>query len=145
MKIENIKLDNGKILNRLYGKYLPNLIIISDKELSTYWRGDLAVPSEEADKILETLNIPFDGKPIVIKGQFRVNAKGNRIFDTTKGGHILLAVSWGGAFNKSRGLDESKIDGCFYFRSASSNGGGTGWDYVLVPENFSMKFSEDDF
>ena len=144
-KIENIRLENGEFLNRLYGKYLPNLIIISKEELSTYWRGDLALPKEEADKILRDLNIPFDGKPFVIRGQYRKNAKGNEIFDTTRSGHILLAVDWGGAFTKTRGIDNDKVEGHLYYRRASSNGGGTGWDYMILPEGFSMKLSEDDF
>ena len=61
---------------------------------------------------------------------------------------ILIRVDWGGAFNGSRGTyteDAKKIEGVKYFRRAASNGGGSGYDYWVVPVGFyrSRSLEED--
>lgn len=60
---------------------------------------------------------------------------------------LLVRVSWGGCFNSHRGTysDEANaIEGVKYFRRASSNGGGAGNDYWVVPVGFSRILHIDE-
>ncbi|MBR3324280.1 hypothetical protein IKG24_01940 [Candidatus Saccharibacteria bacterium] len=58
-----------------------------------------------------------------------------------------MRVSWGGCFNSHRGTysDEAKaIEGIKYFRRASSNGGGVGNDFWVVPVGFARILHIDE-
>ena len=137
-KIQNLKLDNGKVSNRLFGKYLPNLVMISNKELSPYWKGDLALPFDEMIEIIKSLAILIDGVPTIIKGQFHEDEKGTKVFDTTKRGHIFITVAWGGLYTKNQGIDKSSIKNHLYYRRTSANGMEEGWDYLIISEGSNL-------
>ena len=97
------------------------------------------------EAVQQTFNIPFDGNVgYIILGQYRKNKKGTDIFDTTKDEDYLIYVSWGGAFNKSRGIEIDKIKGYKYYRRATSNGGGSGCDYIVISKDFKNKLTIDD-
>jgi len=96
-------------------------------------------------EIIKEYNIPFDGSVVsIVKGKFRKNKKGTAIFDLTMRGDILIKISWGGSFNKSRGVEIDKIKDYVYYKHARSNGGGTGYDYLILKENSNNLLSEDD-
>jgi len=151
--MENLKLDNGNILNRDFGKYRSRLVIISDKKIDRlsdldFYKNtieDWTKENKSREEFVKNTNIPFNGKIMsVIKGQFRINAKGTKIFDTTKKGDVLISIDWGGSFNKSRGIEIDKVKDYKYFHHAKSNGGGTGLDWIVVPENYKNELSIDD-
>ena len=138
--MENIKLDNGKFLNRSYGKYEPNITFVSNKEMEKLpWEHN-----KETGKY-------FDGNTYSIRGSYRKNGKGTDIFEI--GGptspHLLLKTSWGGAFNTARGYCNipNQLDHFLFERRASSNGGGAGNTYRVVKVTWNPQgtVSEDDF
>lgn len=82
----------------------------------------------------------------IIRGQFRVNQKGTKIFDLTvvNKNDVLIVIDWGGAFTPTRGIipDFLKPQLKYYYR-ASSNGGGTGYTYLVLPADKTIKISEE--
>jgi len=129
-------LEDGKYLVKRYGKYEPNLTLIvadpSDSELKPFEKG--------------VLNTRVDGTCTAMRGEYYKSKKGTDCFRVHAGGkHTLIRASWGGAFNDSRGFrDEEFIKAAVYYRRASSNGGGTGYDYIIVPVGARREISEDD-
>jgi len=247
--MENLKLENGKILNRLYGKYNPNLTLISLSEISEihdlgavksipillgieingkFYEGfestgrriiiDLKMSKSLAnyltidyketndiiyvsgvnlrhkreskvsyylesdqtfDRVLdvefkvinEKQHSVYNGKMISItdgykqyfeilnmdipphsgniynpiEGEFRTNKKGTKIFDTTgKKDHVLLILKLDRR-NNAHGFEIDKINNYLYHHTARSNGGGVGYDYVIVSKDYKNQLSEDDF
>ena len=142
--MENIKLENGKFLNRLYGKYMPDITLISGVELDDYkWKNDFEKFKKEDDRLS---NLLFDGTVKAVKGFYRENAKGTKIFEISEtGNHYLISVDWGGCFNSSRGgCRTPNIDFLYQIRK-SSNGGGAGGTYYVIDANNKTKLTEDDF
>lgn len=85
-------------------------------------------------RLQESLNIIWDGTPTFMYGNFWIFPKGTKCFapcDMKKAKHILIKVCWGGSFNSSRGREE--IQKPLYNNRASSNGGGCGCSYYVVP------------
>jgi len=151
--MENLRLNNERILNRDFGKYRSGLVIISDKEIENlsdldFFRNtndDWSKANKAREKFVKNTNIPFDGSlALVIKGQFRVNAKGTKIFDTTKKGDVLISINWGGAFDKSRGIEIDKVKDYKYYSHSKSNGGGTGIDWIVISEDYKNELNIDD-
>jgi hypothetical protein len=129
-----IKLDNGNYLFNDYGKYSSGLSFI--------------LPSEDTEifKSVETeqYNLP-DGDLSEVKGRFFTSKKGTKCFDVKEDGpDVLIRDSWGGSFNKYRGDTLSLLPNQKYFNRASSNGGGNGYDYVVVPIHTKYTISIDD-
>ena len=59
-----------------------------------------------------------------------------------------MRIDWGGAFNRTRGLDKDTVNSIpeiLYYHKASSNGGGTGYDYLVVPVGFSKSLYDEEF
>ena len=142
--MENLKLANGKFLNRVYGKYSPDLIFVSKEPLK-----DKPYYTNEAYENGEALKKYFDGKVSIVYGEYRVNKKGNHIFEINENGpHMLICVGWGGAFNKTRGdfLLPNEPEWLLY-RRKSSNGGGTGNTFYVIDRNhkFEENLDEDNF
>lgn len=133
-KLENyIKLDNGKIIFSDYGKYRPNILfILTSPEIK--W--------EECS--FRDLNLP-EGDLKKVKGNFFKTKKGANAFEINETGkHLLIRDNWGGAFNRYRGGTLEKLNN-LYFRRASSNGGGSGYDYVIINLDEKYKPTIDDF
>ena len=57
--------------------------------------------------------------------------------------HVIIRADWGGfSYPGTRGA-WSAPDGVAYFRRASSNGGGTGYDYYVVPVGYRLIHDEE--
>ena len=86
-------------------------------------------------------NLP-NGELRQLTGEYFVSKKGTKCFRIGNGPHIILQDDWGGAFNKYRGhtLPEDQI----YYRRSSSNGGGCGYDYAIIPKDWRLQITEDD-
>lgn len=129
---EHINLSNGKVLMNKFGKYEPNLCFIS---ALPYLMWEHKEPKE--------FNLDR-GSFSVLRGSFFISKKGTKCFRIEeKGQHILIRDGWGGAFEKYRGgtLPEEQA---LYYRRASSNGGGCGYDYAIYPHDWRYLLSEED-
>ena len=80
-------------------------------------------------------------------GRYFKSKKGTDCFevsdDPTTAPHILLIDNWGGAFNDYRGRELFKLPN-LYQKRASSNGGGTGYDYVIIEKGTKYALDEED-
>lgn len=135
-----IELDNGTCLYNSYGKYKSNLCFLGSREsLEKFISGELwrDVPAIE-------FNLPR-GDYSIIAGEYFVSKKGTKCFRIKEDGkHILIRDNWGGCFNDYRGGNLEKLPNKSYYRRASSNGGGTGNDFCIVPTGTKYQLSEDD-
>lgn len=129
-----VELNDGRYLMNSYGKYSPDLTFINTTP-DARWTDIKALD----------LNLP-EGDLSVMHGNYFVSKKGTRCFEITPHGrHILVRDSWGGAFNSYRGHTLPDTDhGALYYRRASSNGGGTGNDFAVLPKDWRNKVSVDD-
>ncbi|MHA1745299.1 MAG: hypothetical protein ACTSWW_04830 [Promethearchaeota archaeon] len=134
--MENIKLDNNQFLNRDYGKYNSGLTIISDCELDSNWNSG-EMDSREISKF-------FDGDVSVVIGKFFVSRKGTKCWDTKGTDHLLITVDWGGSFNHSRGGSDIPEEDFIFINRKSSNGGGTGKTYYILPVGYNFVMAVDD-
>ncbi len=120
-----------------YGKYRPNITFLIPKRFETdplEYRSDSVIQSIFILRIID-----FDGSASVLFGDYWISRNNNSCFrpkSIRTATHMLICVSWGGAFNDSRGYRSEKNIGEIYFRRASSNGGGTGYDYWVFPIGF---------
>ena len=75
-----------------------------------------------------------------------MSKKGTKLFKLNPmGKHYLLKDEWGGAFNNYRGGKLPTTDrGAVYYRCASSNGGGCGNDFSVIPIDWKNTLSEED-
>ena len=95
------------------------------------------------------MNIDFDGDAEILLGNYRLSKNNRPVFEVstpTKAKYVLVRVSWGGAFNNSRGQYDSyaKEIGATFFRRSSSNGGGVGNDYWILPVDFVFDMDSRD-
>lgn len=130
-----------------FGKYQPNITFVIPKQFEVR-DGKLVhpFPWKHVPELTQNMNWDFDGGDVsVIFGDFWRGKKGtgNGVFrpkKATEATHVLICVDWGGPFARTRGcyLEEgfNPGSGITYFRKASSNGGGTGSDYYVVPVNW---------
>ena len=133
---ESVTLTNGEELINRYGKYQPNLtFLINEKNASMVWEN---VPKE--------INIKFDGDPLTLPGDFWVSRKGTNCFRPNPNGkHILVRVDWGGCFISTRGDEyEDTKPLALFAKRASSNGGGTGYNFYVFDKNFRREVSIED-
>lgn len=131
-KEDSVLLDNGNHLMNKFGKYEPNLCFIS-KMPYIMWRK--TTPKE--------YNLSPKCSLCYVRGTYFKSKKGTDCFRLDDNGpHILLRDNWGGAFERYRGgnLPEDQL----YHRRASSNGGGCGYDYAVIPLGWQKVISEDD-
>lgn len=136
--------ETGFLVN-VFGKYKPNITFVIDKEVELDAKGNPINPLHYSSdrEITDGMNMNFDGDADFMFGDFWRSKKGGACFRPKNpkfAKDLLVRVSWGGCFNSHRGTysDEAKaIDGVKYFRRASSNGGGAGNDYWVVPVGFS--------
>lgn len=140
------QLDTGKLYIKHYGKYTSGLgIIVDPLDLSIVnpLKGYIKLFRETMKK--SDLNLG-DGTLDVMRGTFFTSKKGTKIFRVEADGkHLFLRDDWGGCFNSYRGGKLPKeSDGALYYRRASSNGGGSGYDYAIVPVGWTNVLSEDD-
>lgn len=143
--IENGFLDFGSSVGKKdYGKYGSGLLFIVNNELiDTFFSesesGYIKPNYYLSDKsILNKVGIEYSGSiSKYIYGTYRKNAKGTNIFQVlpeAQAKHLLIEVSWGGSFDRSRGVKST--EGSLYYKHASSNGGGTGNDFIIIEKNY---------
>ena len=134
-----ILLDSNKYLVNDYGKYCSGItFIIAPRNIPNY-------EYFKDRRLQESLNILWDGTPSFMYGNYWKSKKGSNCFapcDKGHAKHLLIQLDWGGSFNSSRG--SSEVQNTLYFRRASSNGGGTGYSYYIIPIDSKNTYSEDD-
>lgn len=126
-----IKLTNGEFLFKDFGKYGSRLHLIHPSE-ELLWEVDTP----------ENYNLPTTTL-YSLKGEYYESKKGTKCFHIKADGpHVLLRDPWGGAYNHYRGgsLPEDNL----YFYRASSNKGGCGCDYAVVPVGWQKELSIED-
>lgn len=132
-------LDDGRYLYNNKGKYMSGLSFICNKNqlITDFYHQD--------QNLKQIINIHFDGSTCFCYGNYFKSKKGTNCFDITAKNpkYILIRVSWGGAFNETRGIKNVPINPIYYKR-ASSNGGGLGNDYLIIPINYKNEISIDD-
>lgn len=94
-----------------------------------------------AEELTDGMNIDFDGTASILLGRYRLSKNGRPVFELTeptKAKDTLIRISWGGAFNKTRGQEKKYAEevGASFFTRRSSNGGGVGNDYWILPVDF---------
>ena len=129
-----------------YGKYNPNISFVLDKDFSgdpLEYRKD--APTKE---LVANTGIRFgtsESGVSVIFGDFWLSKAGKPHFRPKSyklATHVIIRADWGGfSYPGTRGA-WSAPDGVAYFRRASSNGGGTGYDYYVVPIGYHLIYDE---
>ena len=130
-----------------YGKYLPGISFVLYKGFDgdpLEYRKD--APTKE---LVANTGIRFgtsESGVSVIFGDFWLSKAGKPHFRPKSyklATHVLLRADWGGfSYPGTRGA-WSAPDGVAYFRRASSNGGGTGYDYYVVPVGYRLIHDEE--
>jgi len=131
-----------------FGKYRPDVTFIIPKEFAIDKNGNPIDPTGFVSdrEITDNMNLDMSGDAKILFGDFWRSKKGGACFrpqDPMRAKHLLVCVSWGGAFSKTRGL-HGEPKGSLYFRSASSNGGGVGNDYVVLPVGFTRVIRDEE-
>ena len=143
--------ETGFLVN-IFGKYCPNITFVISKEFDLDADGKPVNPLRYVSdrEVTDSMNMDFDGDAEFMFGDFWRSKKGGACFRPKSprvAKDLLVRVSWGGCFNSHRGTysDEAKaIEGVKYFRRASSNGGGAGYDYWVVPVGFARILHIDE-
>lgn len=143
--------ETGFLVN-YFGKYRPNITFIVPKVYDLDKNGKPINPLHyvEDREVTDNMNLDFDGSASFIFGDFWRSKKGSACFrpkSPMKAKHLLIRVDWGGCFNSHRGNysdDIRSIDGVLYFRRASSNGGGSGYDYWVLPVGYTRVIHDEE-
>ena len=142
-----IKLDDGRRLYNDYGKYRPNLTYVLT-EIPMRTNRPRNLPDCQDISCLpwtdcHARDFNFDGRVMrKLSGDFWISQKGTACFaPKADGRHILLREDWG---NKRDRGDMQKMIGMVYFRRASSNGGGVGTTYAVVPKDWCVSINIED-
>lgn len=132
----SISLTNGEELINRYGKYMPQMSFLLNKE-------NCCIRWEDADP---SLNIDWDGDPLQLRGDYWVSKKGTHCFrPSNEGKHILVSVDWGGCFISTRGTEYFTTEAlALYAHRASSNGGGAGYNFYVFPYGYHREVSIED-
>lgn len=129
-----VKLQGGKFLYRWYGKYMPDLLFISSTPEYNW---------EEVD--FREFNLAPIRDLHLIQGRYFKTKKGVGAFEASnEGPHLLLADNWGGSFNEYRGENSPKTQDCLFQRVASSNRGGSGTTFSVVPIGYKAEYSVNE-
>ena len=145
---EHVILGSGDFLLKHYGKYKSGLGIIIPKNSAEVDAEKRYIKLFRAENRIsyEELNIGGKGLVDAVRGDFFVSKKGTKLFKVNPNGkHYLLKDEWGGCFNNYRGGKLPSTDrGAVYYRCASSNGGGCGNDFSIIPIDWKNTVSEED-
>ena len=125
------------------GKYHSGITIEIPQEwtIDKKRRPEIPIRYISSKELTNGMNIDFDGDASILLGRYRLSKNGKPVFELTeptKARDTLIKVSWGGAFNRTRGQyrDYAKEVGASFFTRRSSNGGGAGNDYWILPVDF---------
>lgn len=143
-KYDSLQLDNNDLIVNMFGKYEPNIVFVLKNEYKSYLYDFEDMPSD----VRHEINIKWDGTPYVMYGRYWISKKGSKCFTPTSkdmATHILIKNSWGGAFDHTRGREYDLVSEMSeYSKSASSNGGGTGYCYYIMKKGTKNVISADD-
>lgn len=125
------------------GKYNSGITI----EIPQEWTIDKSRNPESPIKYIinreltDGMNVDFDGEASFLLGKYRLSKNGRPVFELTEptmAKDTLICVSWGGAFNETRGQrsDYAEETGAAFFTRRASNGGRAGCDYWILPVDF---------
>lgn len=138
---------NKTFVINAYGKYRPNISFVLHKGFDgdpLEYRRD--VPTKE---MIANMGISFgtsESGVSVLFGDFWLSRSGKPHFRPKSyklATHVIIRADWGGfSYPGTRGA-WSAPDGVAYFRRASSNGGGTGYDYYVVPVGYRLIHDEE--
>ena len=133
------------------GKYHSGITIEIPQEwtIDKSRRPESPISYISVKELTDGMNIDFDGDASILLGRYRLSKNGRPVFELTeptKARDILIRVSWGGAFNRTRGQyeDYAKEVGALFFTRRSSNGGGAGNDYWILPVDFVRDMESRD-
>ena len=154
-KYDCLETESNYLVKR-FGKYEPDMIFVISKkmEMEVNDNGKIIDPLEFTylyNHILEGMNVLFNGSVDALVGKFWISKKGNKCFspcEISKASHCLIRVDWGGSFNSTRGnkpYEIEEIKDVTYFCHKASNGGGTGYDYWVVPKDFKNVIGDDEY
>lgn len=131
-----------------HGKYGPKLTYVLEKG----FRDDPLKFRKDSPttKMVAGMNIRFNANESYIQalfGDFWLSKAGKPHFRPKQpqvATHVLLRAGWGG-FGQSRTRGAwSAPDGVTYFHRASSNTGGAGYDYYVVPVGYHIVMNDDE-
>lgn len=144
---EKVIETNRTFVINAYGKYRPNISFVLSKDFSgdpLEYRRD--TPTKE---MVANMGITFgtsESGVSVIFGDFWLSKSKKPHFRPKSyklATHVIIRADWGGfSYPGTRGR-WSAPDGVAYFRRASSNGGGTGYDYYVVPVGYRLIHDEE--
>lgn len=136
-----VQAEDGRFILFHKNKLQSGLNVLLNQEQLQTWFDDMFKEESKND-----FNLLYTGKLFTIEGNFFKSKKGSPFFDLTTENkpHVLIRISWGGPFNKSRGL-LNKVEDALYYHRSKTNGGGAGKDYLVIPKDFKAAFSIDDF
>ncbi len=161
LKLEEVKniLGFDKIFHNGYskfnvlhlGKYCSGVTL----EIPQEWRLDEyknpinPIDYRKVRELTDGMNIDFDGNAEVLLGKYRLSKNGKPVFEITEpkeAKDTMILVTWGGSFNKTRGqtISYAKETGAKFFTKRSSNAGGMGADYWILPVGFVKDREERD-
>lgn len=131
-----------------YGKYQPNISFVLAKDFGgdpLKYRND--APARE---MIAGMGLGFgtsESGVSVLFGDFWSSKAGKPHFRPKSpqvATHVIVRADWGG-FNhpRTRG-SRSAPEGAAYFRRASSNGGGTGYDYYVLPVGYYLIVRDEE-
>lgn len=131
-----------------YGKYQPNISFVLAKDFGgdpLKYRSD--VPTRE---MIAGMGLGFgtsESGVSVLFGDFWSSKAGKPHFRPKSpqvATHVIVRADWGG-FNHPRTRGSwSAPEGAAYFRRASSNGGGTGYDYYVLPVGYYLVVRDEE-
>ncbi len=131
-----------------YGKYQPNISFVLDK----YFAGDPLKYRSDAPtrEMIAGLGLGFgtsESGVSVLFGDFWLSKAGKPHFrpkPVQAALHVIVRANWGGIGHpRTRGA-WSAPEGAAYFRRASSNGGGTGYDYYVLPVGYYLVVRDEE-
>lgn len=133
------------------GKYCSGVTL----EIPQEWRLDEyknpinPIDYRKVRELTDGMNIDFDGNAEVLLGKYRLSKNGKPVFEITEpkeAKDTMILVTWGGSFNKTRGqtISYAKETGAKFFTKRSSNAGGMGADYWILPVGFVKDREERD-
>lgn len=125
-----------------YGKYRPNISFVLAKDFSG---NPLEFRQDQATRhLVAGFGLDFgtgEGAVSVLFGDFWLSSRQKPHFSPKspqEASHVLVRAEWGAGRggSRTRGRYEAPVGAAEYFRRASSNGGGAGSDYYVLPFGF---------
>ena len=127
-KYDCLETESNYLVKR-FGKYEPDMIFVISKkmEMEVNDNGKIIDPLEFTDlynSTLENMNILFNGRVDALIGKFWISKNGNKCFSP---------------------YEIEEIKDVAHFCHKASNGGGTGYDYWVVPKKFKNVIGDDEY